>query len=164
MIGHTPLRLYVLGEEATEREATDAEIARMRALVAEAMEVGAIGFATSKSPTHVGFEGRPVPSRAAELAEIAALAGALGDAGRGVMQATIGAGLAFKELADISQATGRPVSWTALLAGVGGHPDLWKALLDESAKILDAGIRVHPQVSCRPLNFEFSMAEPFPFE
>ena len=37
-------------------------------------------------------------------------------------------------------------------------------LLDESIKLLDQGIPVHPQVSCRPLNFEFTMAEPFPFE
>jgi N-acyl-D-aspartate/D-glutamate deacylase len=37
-------------------------------------------------------------------------------------------------------------------------------LLDESIKILEQGIPVYPQVSCRPLNFEFSMAEPFPFE
>src|SRR5947199_2262812 len=54
MIGHTPLRLYVLGDDAVEREATDDEIERMRAIVAEAMAAGAVGFATSKSPTHAG--------------------------------------------------------------------------------------------------------------
>ena len=37
-------------------------------------------------------------------------------------------------------------------------------LLAESVKLLDQGLPVHPQVSCRPLNFEFTMAEPFPFE
>lgn len=135
----------------------------MRATVAEALEAGALGFATSKSATHVGYEGRPVPSRAAELAEITAIAGALGDAGAGVIQATMGAGLAFEEFAAISRATGRPISWTALLAGVGA-PGVDRMLLDESIKLLDAGVPVHPQVSCRPLNFEFSMAEPFPFE
>src|SRR5689334_22327182 len=46
LLGHTPLRLYVMGEEATERPATGDEIARMRALVREAVEAGAIGFAT----------------------------------------------------------------------------------------------------------------------
>ncbi|RYY96635.1 MAG: hypothetical protein EOO24_20920 [Comamonadaceae bacterium] len=30
LVGHTPLRLYVMGEEATEREATDDEVAAMR--------------------------------------------------------------------------------------------------------------------------------------
>lgn len=90
MIGHTPLRLYVMGEEATERPATEAEIADMRAIVGEALAAGAVGFATSHALTHIGYGGKPVPSRAAEFAEIRALAGALGEAGRGVMQATIG--------------------------------------------------------------------------
>jgi N-acyl-D-amino-acid deacylase len=163
MIGHTPLRLATLGEESTERAATDDEVARMRRVVAEAIAAGAVGFATSKSATHVGFAGKPVPSRAAEIAEISALAGALGDAGTGVIQATMGAGFAFEEFAAISGACGRPISWTALLAGVGA-PGVDRMLLDESIKLLDAGIPVYPQVSCRPLNFEFSMAEPFPFE
>jgi N-acyl-D-aspartate/D-glutamate deacylase len=163
MIGHTPVRLYVMGEESTERAATPEEIDRMRAIVAEAIEAGAVGFATSKSTTHVGYEGRPVPSRSAELAEILALAGALGDASAGVIQATMGAGLAFQEFAQITMATGRPISWTALLAGAGG-PGISDMLLDESIKLLDRGLPVHPQVSCRPLMFEFNMAEPFPFE
>ena len=73
LLGHTPLRLYVMGEEATERPATAEEIARMRALVREAVDAGAIGFATSKASTHIGYAGKPVPSRAAEFAEIEAL-------------------------------------------------------------------------------------------
>src|SRR2546425_185926 len=54
MVGHTPLRLYVMGADATERAATDEEVARMRELVAEAIDAGAVGFATSKSPAHAG--------------------------------------------------------------------------------------------------------------
>jgi len=153
----------VLCEESTEREATPDEVAAMRAIVAEAIDAGALGFATSKSTTHVGYEGRPVPSRAATVEEIEAIAGALGDAGRGVIQATIGSGFSFGEFARIATATGRPISWTALLAGAGG-PGIAAMLLGESSKLLDAGVPVHPQVSCRPLNFEFTMAEPFPFE
>nr|MCS5620218.1 amidohydrolase family protein [Myxococcota bacterium] len=73
LLGHTPLRLFVMGEEATEREATDAEVAQMQVLAREALAAGAIGFATSKSPTHVGYAGRPVPSREASYEEILAL-------------------------------------------------------------------------------------------
>jgi N-acyl-D-aspartate/D-glutamate deacylase len=163
LIGHTPVRLAVMGEDATERPATDDEIARMRTIVAEAIGAGAVGFATSKSATHVGYGGRPVPSRAAEFSEILEIAGALGDADRGVIQATIGAGLAFGEFETLARDTGRPVSWTALLAGAGG-PGGAERLLGATAGLLDAGLPVHAQVSCRPLNFEFSMAEPFPFE
>jgi N-acyl-D-amino-acid deacylase len=163
LIGHTPVRLSVLGEASTERAATDDEIATMRRIVAEAIEAGAVGFATSKSDTHVGYEGRPVPSRAADLGELLAITSALGDAGRGVIQATMGRGLLLNEFATITQATGRTISWTALLAGVGG-PDVWRWLLDESAKLLDKGLPIRPQVSCRPLMFEFTMEEPFVFE
>src|SRR5438132_5599909 len=81
MIGHTPLRLYVLGEAATERAATDDEVARMRDIVRDAISAGAIGFATSKSPTHSGAWGKPVPSRLAEKDEVFGIAAALKDAG-----------------------------------------------------------------------------------
>src|SRR5262245_27409396 len=60
LVGHTPVRLYVMGEEATEREATAEETAAMRDLVRDALRAGALGFATSKAPTHVGWAGRPV--------------------------------------------------------------------------------------------------------
>jgi N-acyl-D-aspartate/D-glutamate deacylase len=162
MIGHTPLRLYVLGEDATERSATPDEVARMRALVREAIEAGALGFATSKSNTHVGYAGKPVPSRLAETAEIIEIARALGDVGHGVVQATVGAGLLFEEFGAITQATGGRMSWTALLGGTG--PGVPEAMLAESIKLRERGFEVYPQVSCRPLMFEYSMAEPFPFE
>ncbi|HWP66496.1 MAG TPA: amidohydrolase family protein [Candidatus Limnocylindria bacterium] len=163
LLGHTPLRFYVMGEDAIERPATEDEVAAMRRLVREAIDAGALGFATSKSPTHVGFRGRPVPSRAAELSEIRALAGALGEAGRGVVQATVGSGFFIDELAALSRETGRPITWTALLAGLLG-PGSHRSFLDWSARVLATGARVVPQVSCRPLNFEFDLAEPFPFE
>ena len=163
LVGHTPVRLQVLGEEATEREATDAEIAAMRAIVAEAMAAGALGFATSKSPTHVGDAGRPVPSRAASLVEIETLAGCLGEAGHGVMQATIGPGFFLSELAAIARRTGRPVTWTALLGGMLG-PDGHRGVLEQSAALQADGVAVIPQVSCRPLMVEFQMKAPFPLE
>src|SRR4051794_13649092 len=57
LLGHTPLRLYVMGDEATERAATADEIAQMKAIVAEGIAAGAVGFATSQSPTHSGDGG-----------------------------------------------------------------------------------------------------------
>ena len=163
LLGHTPLRLYVMGEEATERPATAEEIARMRALVREAVDAGAIGFATSKASTHIGYAGKPVPSRAAEFAEIEALASALGEAGRGIVQATVGRDLFFKEFEALARATGRPVTWTALLAGMMG-PGSHRELLDKSRALVRQGLAVVPQVTCRTLNFEFHLREPFIFE
>jgi N-acyl-D-amino-acid deacylase len=157
LIGHTPLRLYVLGDEAVERTATEAEIARMRELVAQAVRAGAVGFATSKSPTHTGAGGRPVPSRLAENDEIFEIAQALKEAGRGVVQVTPGRGLFVDQLADLSERTGRPVTWTALLTGVFGPTD---KIVERQAEL---GGEVWPQIACRPLVMQVSLADPFPF-
>jgi len=163
MIGHTPLRMYVMGEASTEREATDEEVAEMKRIAKEALAAGAIGVATSKSPTHAGYAGRPVPSRAAAGSEIDALADALGEAGHGVLQVTAGSGLFVKELAEIQRRIRRPVSWTALLAGMLG-PGGEDYVLGETEKLAAEGVSVIPQVSCRPLMFEFQWSKPFPFE
>ena len=164
LVGHTPVRLWVMGEAATERAATLEEIANMKAIVRQAIDAGAIGFATSKASTHVGYGGRPVPSRIADLAEIKALAGALGEAGRGIMQATIGKELFLDEFVEIARATGRPITWTALLAGlsfgVGDHVQQ----LARSEAIAAEGLKIVPQVTPRPLNFEYQFKAPFPFE
>jgi len=60
-VGHSSVRTYVLGEEASKRKATDAEIAEMRRIVVEALRVGAIGFATSTLEQHNGEHGIPMP-------------------------------------------------------------------------------------------------------
>ncbi len=163
LVGHTPVRTYVMGEESTERSATPDEVEAMHRIVVDALRAGAIGFATSKSPTHVGYAGRPVPSRAADLDEIATLAGALGEVGRGVLQATVGRGFFLKEFAEIQRKTGRPVTWTALLAGAMG-PDGHRRVLEQTEELQRDGVEVVPQVACRPLNFEFQFKAPFPFE
>ncbi len=155
MIGHTPLRLYVLGETATERPASDSEVARMRDLVREAIDAGAVGFATSKAPSHIGAWGKPVPSRIADFAEIAALVEPLGERGQGTIQVTIGPDVFVDELAALSKGTGRPVTWTGLLAG-RADPDIHEVLAWTAA----AGGEVHPQVACRPIVVQVSLRNP----
>jgi N-acyl-D-aspartate/D-glutamate deacylase len=161
-VGHTPVRTYVMGTEACEREATEAELAAMRSIVAGALRDGALGFATSKAPTHVGYAGKPVPSRFAARAEIDALASCLAEAGRGVMQCTIGGGLFFDEMEQIARAIGRPITWTALLGSAFG-PTGHRGVLDRMQKLQDEGVRVLPQVTCRTLQVEFDWANPLPF-
>jgi len=164
LVGHTPVRMYVMGEEATEREATADEIEAMRSLVAEALAAGAIGFATSKAATHVGYEGRPVPSRAASFEEIQALAACLREAGHGVMQVTNGRGLFLDEFETLQRQIGRPISWTALLQGMGKSFGDLEAILERSRSMQEQGVEVYPQVMPRPLNFEFQFKTPFIFE
>jgi N-acyl-D-aspartate/D-glutamate deacylase len=157
-IGHTPLRLYVMGPEAADRAATADEIAAMVALTEEAMEAGAAGFATSMAVTHVGADGRPIPSRVADRDEIAALGSAVGRSGRGVVGVNGGEGLSFTDCYDLQPAFGAPVTYTAVLTFPNG------AHL-KAAEIHRAGIargaEVWPQVSCRPLSFSMTMVEPF---
>ncbi len=164
LMGHTPLRLYVMGEAATERSATREELARMCDLLRQGIKAGALGFATSKASTHVGYEGRPVPSRAAAAEEINALCDVLGGLDKGIIQVTVGRELFLDEFEQIAQRTGRPITWTALLAGLslgrGGHEEQ----LVQSEELAARGLNITPQVTPRPLNFEYQFKEPFPFE
>ena len=155
MLGHTPLRLYVLGEEAAERDATSAEIEEMRRLVGEALDAGAIGFASSRQPAHAGAWGKPVPSRLATVDELMRLAEPLAERGRGTFAITHGPDFGPVELAELSVKTGRPVTWTALNASPGAF-----RLLDKAAA---RGGEVWPQVACRPIVFQVTLAEPAPF-
>lgn len=163
LFGHTPLRLYVMGEASTERAANADEVAAMKKLVREAMEAGAIGFGTSVSVSHNGYAGKPVPSRQATPEEMDALVSVMGEMKRGLMQITIGRDFSTKHMAEVSRKYGIPVTWTALLSylyGPGGH----RKQLDLAAEQRKSGALVIPQVSCRPLNFEFTFAEPFIFD
>lgn len=163
LFGHTPLRMYVMGEEATERTATEEEVNTMRRLVQEGMHAGAIGFATSKAPNHIGYDSRPVPSRLADFEEIRALCSAMGETNLGVVMASIGRGLFFKEMAALASDSGRPVCWAALLAGMSG-PGSHRKMLDTVEQQQASGLQIVPQVLGRPLMFEFDLRDPFLFE
>jgi N-acyl-D-amino-acid deacylase len=158
-VGHTAVRLYVMGEEAYERAATPAEVERMQAVVAEAMAGGAIGFASSSSPTHNGDRGRPVPSRVADLAELRALLQPLRTAKKGVVALLPGGVMAHSDVFDLQREIGRPFTWTALLT-VKGYPYHEKVMEEHDAAWAD-GVEVWPQVSCRPLVFQMNLSEPF---
>jgi N-acyl-D-aspartate/D-glutamate deacylase len=163
LLGHTPLRMYVMGEDSVEREATTDEVNTMQGIVDEALNAGALGFATSKAITHVGYGGKPVPSRLAANDEIEELAKPLADQENAMIQVNIGPNFYLKELARLAEISGKSVSWTALLSGLfgeGGH----RHQLQKTQDLIDRGLNVIPQVACRPLNFEFQFENPFPFE
>ena len=159
-VGHTALRLYHMGDDAYERTATDDEIAAMARSVGEAMDRGAAGLATSFAPTHLGMNGKPVPSRLAEPAEFETMAAELGKRGRGVIEATIGQGFAFDEIYDFQRRIGVPVTYTALLA----IPGFWQMGSERHKEELAKGTGVWPQVSCRKITMQMQLADPFPFD
>jgi N-acyl-D-aspartate/D-glutamate deacylase len=157
-VGHTALRLYVMGPAASERAASADEIAAMAGIVGDAMAAGAAGFATSLAVTHLGADGRPIPSRIADRTEFEALFGAVGRSGRGVVGVNGGTGLSFTDCYELQPAAGAPFTYTAVLTTPGGAH--LKAMEIHRAGI-SRGADVWPQVSCRPLSFSMNLVEPF---
>lgn len=157
-IGHTPLRLYVMGNDAVGREATDDEVEIMARLVREAIDAGAAGFASSFAVTHRGADGQPIPSRWADKREIEALFKAVGDSGRGVIGVNGGDNLSLADCYEMQPRVGAPITFTALLTTAQGFH--LKAVETHRAGMA-AGADVWPQVSCRPLAFSQTMLEPF---
>ena len=157
-IGHTPLRLYVMGNDAVGREATDDEVELMARLVREAIDAGAAGFASSFAVTHRGADGQPIPSRWADKREIEALCKAVGDSGRGVIGVNGGDNLSLADCYEMQPRVGAPITFTALLTTAQGFH--LKAVETHRAGMA-TGAEVWPQVSCRPLAFSQTMLEPF---
>jgi N-acyl-D-aspartate/D-glutamate deacylase len=161
--GHSSIRTWVMGEAATQRAASDDEIIRMQSLVREAMQAGAIGFATSTSPAHNGEGGVPMPSRLADDRELRALVGAMGESGRGVFMLTKGGHTRIDFLESLAVDSGRPVVVAALLHN-RTNPD---AVFADLNAIAQANARGHPllgAVSCCPLTMDFTLASPYPVE
>ena len=166
-IGHSAVRYRVMGRAAVERAATPEECAAMAALVREGMAAGAIGWSTSLSPTHFFGDGTPAPSRLADEAELLALARALADLERGVIEiaprTTIGAPADKAEeqrsFAGLARASGKVVSWAPLLDNPFA-PGSAQQIIAEAAELQARGVQVVPQVGCRPLEVRFDFTEP----
>ncbi|MDG2114004.1 MAG: amidohydrolase family protein [Actinomycetota bacterium] len=157
-IGHTAVRLYAMGDEATGRTAEPAELERMSEIIREAMDAGAVGFATSFAATHLGADGDPIPSRWADRAELEALFTAVADTGKGIIGVNGGDNLSLRDNYTLQKQIGIPFTYTAVLTNPrGGH---LKALEINRQGWAD-GAEVWPQVSCRPLTFSMTMVEPF---
>ena len=161
--GHSSVRTYVLGEDAPKRAASAEEIARMCAVVREAVEAGAIGFATSTSPSHNGASGDPMPSRLAADEELEALVGVLGELGRGIFMLTKGGDTSIDFLETLAVRSSRPVMIAALLHNSTKPRGVFEELERISAA-RERGNRLYGQVSCCPLTMEFSMRAPYPLE
>jgi N-acyl-D-aspartate/D-glutamate deacylase len=162
-VGHSSVRTYVLGPDATKRAATETEIAEMRRLVLDALRVGAIGFATSTLEQHNGENGIPMPSRLADEQEMLALTGALGEAGRGVFMLTKGMTSTVPWLEKVSAANGRPVMIAAMFIDPGDPRRVFRELGEiEAAR--ERGRELWAQVGCFALGMEFTLRHPYPLE
>ncbi len=162
-VGHTPVRLYVMGDDAYEREATDEEIGRMKAIVAESIREGALGFSSDRGGFHLGDGGRPVPSVMSTQAELEALMMVPRDIGQGVVH--VATGEEFEWIYDFQIDLGRIVNWSSILT----YPPEWTSrapFREKLAKHLAGrakGADVSVQVTCRPIVQRIVMREPTSF-
>jgi len=162
-VGHSSVRTYVLGRDASKRAATRAEVAQMKALVKDALNAGAVGFATSTLEQHNGENGIPMPSRLADEHEMLELTGALGEAGKGVFMLTKGMTTTIPWLEKIAEHNGRPV----MIAAMFVDPNDPQRVFGEFEQIGAARGRdreLWGHVSCFPLGMEFTLRHPYPLE
>jgi N-acyl-D-amino-acid deacylase len=160
-VGHTPVRLYVMGDAAYERPATDEEIAAMRAVVAESIRGGALGFSTDRAGFHLGDGGRPVPSMAATHEETEALIRVTAEIGQGTVHVAAGEDYDWVYRLNL----GRPINRSSILTyppEARSRRSYLENLADHESR-REAGADVSVQVSCRPIEQELRMDEPTAF-
>jgi N-acyl-D-amino-acid deacylase len=161
LIGHSALRLYVMGAASQERIATDEELAEMCRLVEEAMAAGAAGI--SSSYVDIDENMNPVPSRYADLREKIALCKAMAKSGRGVWQVVPFFPVLEKqlenirELGEISRAAGVMCSLQPILS-TPASPDNRESI-DALEAERDAGGRVYGQVMPRCFDLNMRLSE-----
>ena len=138
-IGHSALRTYVMGERAFTDSASDEHLARMCAIVQQAVRSGAVGFSTSRTPNHETSDHKPVASRIAQWSEVRAIVNAMRETGAGMLEIAGepdrgNTGDYQDRLKQLSIESGAPITWG--LFSSRQAPDKWRRsldLLDETA-------------------------------
>jgi N-acyl-D-amino-acid deacylase len=165
---HSPLRVYVMGQRGADREpATAEDLAMMRKLAKEAVEVGALGFATSRFTIHKTESGSPIPSYEAAREEIEEIARGVVDGGGGLLQFVpdIPAGGyqgVLQTVFEVAEDVGLPVTFTLVVANAGDPT--WPDAINMIEKSNAAGGDVTAQLLPRPIGLIMGLqlsANPF---
>ena len=164
LAGHSTIRTAVMGEDASQRkDATPEELAKMKAMVADAMAHGAIGLGASYSLNHSGYGGVPMPSTIAPMSELDALVGAMGPRGRGVVEIASGVKTP-QELEPMAAKYGRPFfQGTGVAMYNEQEPARSIKMFEDCAAAIRRGVGLYIQIPCQPLSFDFTMANAYPF-
>jgi N-acyl-D-aspartate/D-glutamate deacylase len=152
-VPHGALRVFVMGERGANREAaSDAEIAAMAELVAQALSAGALGFTSSRTVQHRTSKGAPTPTLTAAEAELRGIAAGLRRAGAGVIEMISDfddLDGEFARFCRMVEDAGRPM--TISLAQHDGDPGRWKELLARIEGAQARGLPIKGQVAPRPI-------------
>lgn len=149
LLGHSAVRLYAMGEECSERPATDAELTVMRGVVREALAAGALGLSITRNMNHFDIAGKRIPAACAPESELFALADVLREVGTGVIQCGGGTNPELKDrlMSRLAEACGRPVIYNTLLEQAR-QPGRWRTHLAHVEETVRQGIRAVPL--CNP--------------
>jgi N-acyl-D-aspartate/D-glutamate deacylase len=165
---HSPLRVYVMGQRGADREpATAEDLAKMRALAKEAMEIGALGFASSRLTIHKTESGSPIPSYDAAREEIEEIARGVVDGGGGLLQfvpdiPSGGYQPVLQTVFDVAEDVGLPVTFTMVVANAGDPT--WPEAITMVEKANAAGGDITAQLLPRPIGLIIGLqltANPF---
>jgi N-acyl-D-amino-acid deacylase len=165
LAGHSTIRSAVMGEEAsTRRQPTPEQLKKMQDTVRGALQAGAAGFASSFSPNHSGWGGRPMPSTICEDAELRALVEPLKEAGKGVFVVAAGSKATPEYLEQMAAETGRPMFLVTVLT-MHTYSFAGRAMTyyERCGAALARGREVYIHANCQPLSFDFTLREPYPF-
>jgi len=169
-IGHSALRMYVMGRRALSEKATEDDLARMAEAVKEAIRAGAMGFSSSRATTHVTPDNTPAASRIADWSEVDRLVGAMAELNAGIFQVgpdTSGGEAQRRFLARLKQVaveTGRPVMFGTISSRQGDKPNPWTYQLEYLDDCAAAGARMWGQTTTRSINAIFSLKSYLPFD
>jgi N-acyl-D-amino-acid deacylase len=161
-------RYYVMGAEASEREANADELERMTVLFRQAMDAGAYGFSLSLLNQHIGYQGKPLASRMATKHELCTLGRVMRELGKGVIEIALTRSISVLTdeeldlLVSVATESQRPVTWLALL-GRSDMPGVCRTALDRIEPLLAQGLRIPPQVTPRPIQQYYTLKVPFIF-
>lgn len=159
-VPHDALRMFVMGDRAlAETDATDDDIATMRALVREALEAGAVGFSTGRSDNHRTARGQPTPASEANRRELCGIAEAFAGLSHGVLQAVsdfncLDPDADFHGEFDLIEAMaehadGHPLSISLMQRDQS--PQQWRWIIERAERAVARGIPMRLQVAPRPI-------------
>lgn len=157
LVGHSVIRLWVMGDAANQRAANADEITEMQVLLRECLEAGAIGLSTSF--VDVDADLHPVPSRWAHTDELDALSAVLSESGRMLQvvpefYATDITIARIDQLAELSLKYNIPTTFSPLFDN-SATPDNVPRVMARVREQTARGARVWPQVQTRPIDISF---------
>ena len=163
-IGHSALRTYVMGERAFEGPAGEDDLRAMAHHVREAIKAGAVGFSTTRSPSHETSDDRPVASRQATWGELERLVGAMSEVGAGILEIAMGTEGPenYPKLKRLALDTGRPITFGIFSRRI--QPEAWRFGLEIIEETAREGGRMFGQVHSRALNVLISFETHTPFD